>query len=130
MASKAPIRIVTLKKRADFLRLSKSGKKFATPVYLLLAAPNPIKDALEIRIGYTVTTKIGNAVVRNRVKRRFREAVRNIFPEHARTGVDYVLIARSKAPDVLFPDLIESLRFALIHLHKPQKKKLESTHET
>ena len=96
----------------------------------MLAAPNPAAESQHIRIGYTITTKIGNAVVRNSIKRRFREAVRKNFPEHARTGYDYVLIARSKAPDVLFTDLTESLRFALVHLHKPQKKKPTPNHET
>lgn len=116
--------IESLKKRADFLRLGEGSLKSSNPVFLLLSKPNHAESDI-IRIGYTVTKKIGNAVVRNRIKRRFRAAVRDIFPENAKPGHDYVMIARSKAPDILYGDLRESLRFALIHLHKAPQKRYE-----
>lgn len=84
--------ITTLKKRADFLRLN-HGKKFVTDHFILRYAPSG--DAMT-RVGYTVTTKCGNAVIRNRIKRRLRALVRE-HKELAVPGMDYVFIARADA---------------------------------
>ncbi len=67
-----------------------------------------------MRVGFTVTKKIGNAVCRNRIKRRFREAARQVLPELGRPGTDYVLIARPGAADRPFDALLDDLRGALI----------------
>lgn len=71
-----------------------------------------------VRVGYTVTKKMGGAVQRNRIKRRLRAAVREVFPTHAMPGHDYILIARQKSLNAPFHELTEHLRFALSHLHK------------
>lgn len=89
----AKLTISTLKKRADFLRLNR-GHKFITPFFILRYAPTAGEGAC--RIGYTVTTKCGNAVVRNRIKRRLRMLVRELKGNVA-PGTDYVLIARADA---------------------------------
>jgi ribonuclease P protein component len=78
----------TLKKRADFLAL-KSGKRFRGPFFLMSAALN---TAGEARVGYTVTKKQGNAVQRNRMKRRLKALVQ-LETEHFATNMDYVLVA-------------------------------------
>jgi ribonuclease P protein component len=83
--------ITTLKKRADFLRLNRGGKAI-TPLLILRYAKN---DGTACRVGYTVTTKCGNAVVRNRIKRRLRALTRELMPLHGKDGFDYVFIARA-----------------------------------
>ncbi len=112
------IPIVWLKKRKDFVR-TQHGRSWRTPGYVLTARPRGGgKEAAQIaRFGCTVTKKIGNAVRRNRVKRRMREAIRHIGPYHARPGYDYVLIARGSALDQSFADLLEELRTGLQRIH-------------
>ena len=70
-------------------------------------------DDATVRVGYTVTKKIGNAVVRNRMKRRFRALVRDIFPDHARPGADHVLIGRAGGIERDFLALASELKRAL-----------------
>lgn len=69
-------------------------------------------------IGYTVSKKVGKAVLRNKVKRRFREAVRIVFENVSFRGCDYVLIARRGSDQVSFQDLVKELSWALKHLHR------------
>ncbi|WP_407875116.1 ribonuclease P protein component [Qipengyuania nanhaisediminis] len=80
-----------LTKRADFLAANK-GLRNAKPGFVLLTRPN---DGQGIRYGVTVTKKIGNAVVRNRMKRRFRELLRAALPDKGLPGHDHVLIGRA-----------------------------------
>ena len=60
--------------------------------------------------------KVGNAVVRNRARRRLREAARQLLPQHGLAGVDYVLVARQAAPDAPWAALLDDLQNALIRL--------------
>ncbi len=69
-----------------------------------------------VRVGFTVTKKIGNAVVRNRMKRRFRALVRDTFPDHAIAGADHVLIGRSSGVERDYASLAAELRRALTKL--------------
>lgn len=110
------MRIEPITKRADFLRISAQGRKLAVSSFILLAAEAP-KDA-DVRLGLTVTKKLGNAVVRNRIKRRLREAFRQTAPGSATLGHDYVLIARKNALLCEFSTLIGDLQFALPRVHK------------
>lgn len=82
-----------LKKRPDFTRLQKRGAKAHAPAFVLLALPNELPHS---RVGFTATKKtIGNAVARNRAKRRLRALVDSYFKEHPQKNqVDLVLIAR------------------------------------
>jgi len=113
--------IDTLRKRSDFLRLNR-GQRFAALGLVLQAMPTP--DAPEgteaIRLGLTVTKKIGNAVVRNRVRRRLREAARAVLPVAGKPGHDYVLIARQGALGRSFDDLKADILRALKAVHGPQ----------
>ena len=85
-----PPDINILTRRADFLAANK-GLRVARPGFVLLARAN---EGQGLRFGITVTKKIGNAVVRNRMKRRFRALVRELLPEHGMADTDHVLIGR------------------------------------
>ena len=83
--------VSVLTKRADFLAANK-GLRNARTGFVLLTRPN---GGQGIRYGITVTKKIGNAVVRNRMKRRFRELLRAALPQHGLPDHDHVLIGRA-----------------------------------
>ena len=87
------------------------------PGFVLLVRPRGDEDQT-VRVGYTVTKKIGNAVVRNRMKRRFRALVRESFPDHAIPGADHVLIGRSSGIERDYSRLADELRRALAKLAK------------
>lgn len=84
----------TLQKRADFLAAARA-KRQGMPGFLLQARPRG--DDGDPRIGYTCSKKIGNAVMRNRAKRRLRAIARDVLPDQARKGWDYVLVGRPNA---------------------------------
>ncbi|MEM9422986.1 MAG: ribonuclease P protein component [Pseudomonadota bacterium] len=106
----ALVPIDRLKKRVDFLRLRR-GRRISTPSFLIQYAPNSTD---KVRVGFTVTKKLGNAVVRNRIKRRLRAAVDEVFPTCADANTDYVLIARPKALTRPYARLLDDLRRALV----------------
>lgn len=66
--------------------------------------------------GFTATKKIGNAVTRNRAKRRLREAARVLLPQHGQPGWDYVFIARMETADIAWTRLLDDMESALISL--------------
>lgn len=99
-----------LRRRADFLALRK-GKRVSRRAFLLQALPNGRETT---RLGYTVTKKLGNAVLRNRIKRRLRAAAATVFPQYAALGVDYNLLARPAAATIAFPALLDDLKSALV----------------
>lgn len=86
----------------------------------MLTAPTPeyLAASADVRLGLTVTKKIGNAVVRNKIRRRLREAFAQAAPEAAKHGQDYILIARKNALLCEFSALIGELQFALRRVHK------------
>jgi len=112
-----------LLKRADFLRLAR-GRRWSTPG-LVLQMAQPSEPAAGIRAGFTATKKIGGAVVRNRAKRRLREAARAVLPLYATPGCDYVLIARDATPERPFAALVEDLKLALRKVHGGRPPKAE-----
>jgi ribonuclease P protein component len=104
-----------LKRRADFLRVADGRRKWVTPgLVLQTLARAPADDAPDaIRIGFTATRKIGNAVTRNRARRRLRAAAASVMARHAAPGFDYVLIARAETPKRPYAALIDDLETAL-----------------
>jgi ribonuclease P protein component len=109
-------RLTTLKKRADFLAAN-SGKRVSTPGFLLLVRDRQDSDPA-MRVGFTVTKKIGGAVVRNRMKRRFRALAREIMPIKGIAGSDHVMIGRAKGLERDFGLLRSELETALESLSK------------
>ena len=84
--------------------------------------PRPEGEAAGIRVGYTCSKKVGNAVARNRAKRRLREIARAVLPAQGKCGHDYVLIGRRTATATLpFATLLGDLEKALGVLHGTPK---------
>ncbi|MBU2587399.1 MAG: ribonuclease P protein component [Alphaproteobacteria bacterium HGW-Alphaproteobacteria-7] len=104
-----PVVISVLTKRADFLSAN-AGTRNARAGFVLLTRPNGGKG---IRFGITVTKKIGNAVVRNRMKRRFRELLRAALPTQGLPDHDHVLIGRAGGVERDFALMAEELTKAL-----------------
>jgi ribonuclease P protein component len=86
-------RLSTIKKRADFLAAN-GGRRASTPGFILLVRDRKDSDPA-MRVGFTVTKKIGGAVVRNRMKRRFRALAREVVPVRGLAGADHVMIGRA-----------------------------------
>lgn len=119
MATPIYITMETIKDRASFVRMNASASRFVVSNFILQMQENAALAEGSIRIGYTVTKKLGNAVVRNRIKRRLREAARKTVPTHAKPQRDYVFIARHKALGCDFAELVRDMEFALTRI-RPQ----------
>lgn len=106
-----------LRKRADFLRAAQ-GRRQGTAGFLLQAR-NRGDASAAVRVGFTCSRKLGNAVVRNRAKRRLRAVAREVLPGAARPGWDYVLVGRPGATaERDFALLLADLAGALRQVHR------------
>jgi ribonuclease P protein component len=105
-----------LTRRAEFLRVAAARRKYVAPGLILQAAAGPVCSPAEPiwRVGFTASRKVGNAVARNRARRRLRAASAQVLPSHAQPGHDYVVIARAgtltRQYQALVGDLEEGLR--------------------
>ena len=109
--------LTTLTKRADFLRAAQALRQ-GTPGIHLQARKRAPGEASGIRVGYTCSKKVGNAVARNRAKRRLRDVARLVLPDQGRDGWDYVLVGRHDVTASLpFDALVADLRRALRKIH-------------
>ena len=109
VGSTMPPDFTVLTRRSDFLAANR-GLRIARPGFVLLAQPNQGKGR---RYGITVTKKIGNAVVRNRMKRRFRELLHDALPGEGLPDTDHVLIGRAGGVERDFALLRRELAEAL-----------------
>ncbi len=110
-----PARIPRLKKRPEFLRVAATRKKWvATGLILQVRRRGETETGDEgCRIGFTVSRKVGNAVRRNRVRRRLRAAADLVMGEHATSGHDFVIIGRQGTIKRSFTALLNDLETAL-----------------
>jgi ribonuclease P protein component len=104
-----------LRKRVDFVAAA-AGSKAPAAAFVLQARQR--LDAGAPRVGFTVSKKVGNSVVRNRVRRRLREVVRLCDATRLRTGNDYVVIGRRAALSLPFEKLVAEFSGALTRIHK------------
>jgi ribonuclease P protein component len=102
-----------LTKRSEFLFVRQGVRSSRASV--MIEARRRAGDG-PIRLGLTASKKVGNAVQRNRARRRLREAARQLLPELGLPGVDYVLVARQHTPDAPWAGLLDDVRNALIRL--------------
>ena len=107
--------LVRLKTRADFLRVAAARRRAVRPGLVLQAAVHPPgdSDVPAVRVGFTASRKVGNAVLRNRAKRRLRAAAAKVLARDGRQGTDYVLIARAGTGERPFAELERDLEGAL-----------------
>jgi len=109
-------RLSVIKKRADFLAAN-AGRRASTPGFILLVRDRKDADP-SMRVGFTVTKKVGGAVVRNRMKRRFRALAQEIVPSKGFAGSDHVMIGRGKGIEREYSLLRSELAGALDRLRK------------
>lgn len=108
----------TLQQRRDFLAVSR-GRRIAQPGFVLQAMARQPADAAPPRVGYTCSKKVGNAVARNRAKRRLRALAHAVIRTEGQAGWDYVLIGRRDVTAARpFADLLHALSGALGRIHK------------
>ncbi|MGB1176095.1 MAG: ribonuclease P protein component [Candidatus Puniceispirillaceae bacterium] len=107
--------LVSIPSRSGFLAARDSGMKAVSRGFILQAVPTGRPDW---RLGLTATRKIGNAVRRNRARRRLRALARTELAALARAGIDYVMIARQGTADRDWADLVSDLGKAVGYLHR------------
>lgn len=113
--------VLRLKHRPQFLRVAGTRRKWVTPGLIVQARQRPESDGESVppeavRIGFTVSKKVGNAVKRNRARRRLRAAVDEIAPLHAREGCDFVVIGRAETVKRPYAMLVNDLKTAFKRL--------------
>lgn len=115
-----PVSDARLKIRREFLFVADAGRK-AIASTVIVQGREVREGGAGVKIGFTVTKKTGNSVIRNRIRRRLRAAVAQVVEESAQPGWDYVVIGRPAALDASFDVLLRDLRYAL-------KKVVKSPH--
>lgn len=106
-----------LKKRSEFLHV-RAGKYKARGGLVIQTRQTLSSDKNAMRAGFTATKKIGNAVIRNRAKRRLREIARTLLPQLGQKGMDYVFIARDSTVSRPYEALLDDGRKALLSLRE------------
>ena len=116
--------LVTLKKRPEYLRI-RGGRRWSGRSFLIeCKSRTPQSDAgAHPRFGFTVTKKLGNAVARNRIRRRLKSAARALAPEFADPTCDYVVVARKPALDCDYLIICNDMKAAFKKLKSKQKSR-------
>lgn len=117
------MKILRIKKSTEFQNIGKKGKKFHAKTILLISLTTSefyFQDKLKgknasdfLRIGFTVSKKVGNAVIRNLAKRRLRQASKSLLLEYGKNHHDYVIIAKREIKDATYEDILRDLKFCL-----------------
>ena len=111
----APQKLARITKRPDYLSVAATRRKWVTPAFILQARPGAGDSPP--RAGFTVSKKVGKAVIRSKARRRLKEATRAVLPQYGQPGWGYVLIGRIAATDYDFQKLQSDLKWALAKLH-------------
>lgn len=124
-----------LKRRPDFLKVAAARSKWVTPGLVLQARRRPACAAVpvrgtrpgeedaEVRVGFTVSRKVGNAVQRNRARRRLRAVAAAVLGDCGEPGYDYVVIGRSGTLDRPYAALVEDMRRAVRRVRDPGRRR-------
>jgi ribonuclease P protein component len=116
-------RLARLKTRGEFLRVAAGRVRAVRPGLILQAAPRLAQIAGEseaaLRVGFTASRRVGNAVARNRAKRRLRAAAETLLARQGKPGIDYVLIARAETGARPYAQLLADLEGALRQIARP-----------
>jgi ribonuclease P protein component len=112
--------LVRLKTRADFVRVAAGRRRAVRSAFIVQAAPQPTDEhgGGSVRVGFTASRKVGNAVVRNRAKRRLRAIAAEVLPRRGRPGTDYVIVARAMSSERPYAELVADLETALRQLER------------
>ena len=111
-------RLGRLRYRSEFLRVAAARRRYATSgiVVQVLSHTSP-SDQCKVRVGYTVTKRVGNAVVRNYVRRRLRGIANSVLPNYAMPGHDFVILGQPDAAIRPYASLVDDLDTALRKLN-------------
>ena len=124
-------KLILIKKRPDFLHVTRNGYTVVKSGLILQAArTRRLFTPSVYRIGYTASKKIGNAVSRNRAKRRLRALCAALFPLEAVEGYDYVVIARHTTIDKPYQKLYKELKCALKEIKQEMNELQTDTGKT
>lgn len=110
--------VAHLKRRSDFLGIARGGRKWVTPGLILQMRHRGLRDRGReelppIRVGFTASRRVGNAVRRNRIRRRLKSAVGDVLAVHAKPDRDYVVIGRAATFKRPYSALLNDLETAL-----------------
>ena len=112
-----------LRTRADFQRLTRSRRKHATRGLVLQVAHQPAgRDTTQPRIGFTASKKVGNAIARNRAKRRLRALAREVLQPQVQPSLDYVLVGRHTTVTRPWSKLVQDLETAIERTQADQRQ--------
>lgn len=116
--------LARIKDRPTYLAVAATGRRWVTPSFIVQYQPANLvnsdasQDHIVPAVGFTVTKKVGKAVIRNRMRRRMKEAARQVMPEMGQAGARYVLIGRESGIEAPFEKMLKDLRWALEKLGK------------
>lgn len=118
-----PKAVTRLRRRSEFLKAARLGKKWVAAGLIVQArqrsqGEGPCDGGSDaVRVGFTVTKKVGNAVIRNRVRRRLKAAAAEVLPKYAGPGQDLVIIGRMATINRRFPALVKDLETSIRKLN-------------